>query len=128
MEQEEKIINFEALKKQIKIETAKRKFKEATDKAKQKAGEVYCWAKEHPAEAASLGASAAIIAKKTIGYRAVKKEEYRRKTEFFDPRTGKYAFSRKPLTTKQQLEAERRYKENRNTTWTQVLYEMGLSK
>ena len=55
-----------------------------------------------------------------IGNNAIKnarvdKEEKRRKCDYYDPRTGKHWYTRKPLNTKEELEFERRYRNGEST-------------
>ena len=119
---EEKVVFF----KEFKKEALKKRLKDGWEFAKEKVGEGINWVMEHPVESAGMAAAASTAISKTVRHRTVKTEERRRETEFYDPRTGMYAKSRRPLTAREKLAAERRYKEG--FSWNQVLDEMRLLK
>lgn len=54
------------------------------------------------------------------------KEDERRQKDIFDPRTGDHWFTKRPLTSKEKLELERRYDNGERKG--QILDDMGLLK
>ena len=126
MENEEKIINFEALKKEIKYEQMKRKAKEMAGKAAQIPGKIIDYAVENPAKAASIAAGTTMVANKLLRYMTVAREDRRRKTDLYDPRNGDHVFVRRPLTAKEQLKLDERYKGGESKI--RILTDMGLVK
>lgn len=126
MENEEKIINFEALKKQLRFENAKRKFKEGVKKLAQIPEKVIDYAVENPAKAASIAAGATMAGNRLLKYMTVAREDRRRKTDLYDPRNGDHVFVRRPLTSKEMLKLDERYK--RGESKIRILTDMGLVK
>lgn len=116
--EDEKIVSFNTVKLKCKWEKAKRK-------AKAEASTLFNWCRENPVQAAGIASAASLSISKVMRYKKVTKEENRRRTEYYDPRTGKYARARRPLKPREQLEAERRYRDNKET-WTEILNDMGL--
>ena len=121
-QQNEKVVFFKDFKK----EAFKKKVKDTIDAGKQKVTSGIQWCLEHPAEAAGLAAIGAPLIAKGVKYKTVKTEEKRRETEFYDPRTGMYAKARRPLTAREKLRAEERYKSGEN--WSHILDDMRLLK
>ena len=122
----EKIINFEALKKQLKFENAKRKFKDGGKKLAQIPGKVIDYTIENPAKAASIAAGATMVGNRLLKYMTVAREDRRRKTDLYDPRNGDHVFVRRPLTSKEMLKLDERYKGGESKI--RILTDMGLVK
>lgn len=86
------------------------------------------WCKENPETA--LGAL--IFALPIIGkvltsiFRFLRTvfEDYADKTDFYDPRTGEHWYTRRPLTSREKLNLERRY--NNGESKGKILHEMHL--
>ena len=62
------------------------------------------------AVAVAVGPSLFKAIGKYFGYRKVKKTEEKRERGYYDPRTGEWWYTRKPLNSYEKLELERRYK------------------
>lgn len=115
--EDERIVSFNTVKLKCKWKQVKRK-------AKAEASTLFNWCRENPVQAAGIASAASLSVSKVMRYKKVTKEEDRRRTEYYDPRTGKYARARRPLKPREQLEAERRYKAGEG--WTHILADMGL--
>ena len=107
-------------------EARKRKLMRFVDKAKETGTRGLNWALDHPLE--TLGGITALagVGKKALSMNKVKTEERRRETEFYNPRTGMYAKTRRPLTSKEKEYAERRFKNGES--WTEIFSDMKLLK
>lgn len=116
--EKQKEFDYRVMKLKVKWEKAKRR-------AKAEAETLYRACKENPVQAAGMFSAGAYTISKIVRYKKVTKEEDRRRTEYYDPRTGKYARARRPLKPREQLEAERRYRDGKET-WTEILADMGL--
>ena len=103
----------------FKAEARKRKIKEYCRKA-------IGWIQEHPVEALGAATMALGVGKKTLGVHKVHTEERRRATEFYNPRTGMYATTKRPLTAKEKAYAEKRFKEG--DSWTEIFSDMKVLK
>ena len=103
----------------FKAEARKRKLKECGRK-------VLGWIQEHPVEALGAATMALGVGKKTLGVHKVKTEERRRATEFYNPRTGMYATTKRPLTAKEKAYAENRFRNG--DSWTDIFSDMKLLK
>lgn len=122
MEQNEKVYSFKNFKK----DAFKKKLKDTYDYVKQKTVDGIHWCLDHPVEAIGLASIGALLVAKGVKYKTVKTEERRRETEFYDLRTGMYAKSKRPLTAREKLRAEERYKAGEN--WSHILDDMRLLK
>lgn len=116
--EKQKEFDYRVMKLRCKWEQVKRK-------AKAEASTLFNWCRENPVQAAGIASAASLSVSKVMRYKKVTKEETRRRTEYYDPRTGKYARARRPLKPREQLEAERRYRDGKET-WTEILADMGL--
>jgi len=95
-------------------------------RAKMKAGDVVRWIKEHPVEAAALGTAAVTVANKGAKIYGIHSEMKRRDTDFYDPRTGTHAFTRRRLKAREQAEIDRRY--NQGESYVSIFNDMNLLK
>lgn len=100
-----------------KLEKAKEKISVKIKKAKEVAGKlkeaVKTWAKENPEEAAGLVCSSVFISGgaivKAIDKARKDKEEYKdRECRQWDPVTGQYYYTKRPMTMNEKLELDRR--------------------
>lgn len=100
-----------------KMEELKAKIGEKVSKIKEIGGKVKGaaieWAKEHPDEAAGVVCSAVFVGGgwlvKKVGDRRQERKEYiERETRQYDPRTGQYFYTRRPLNSNEKLELEAR--------------------
>lgn len=122
MEQEKKIYSFKDFKK----DAFKKKVKDTYDAGKAKVASGIQWCFDHPMEAIGLASITAPLIAKGVKYKTVKTEERRRETEFYDPRTGMYAKAKRPLTSREKVKAEERYRNGEN--WSHILDDMRLLK
>ena len=124
-------INFEEFKKDLKVQKAKNWVKEKVDSGKRKVKKTYEEWKPFLYENRGIITTAAVGAGIKLvrdGYRRnkQKREEFVRDTRFYDRRTDSYTYTRKPLSKKQALELDRRYREGENKR--EILFDMGLLK
>lgn len=80
---------------------------------------------------AALGTISAIaipVIKHTGKVKAEKIETKRRLTEFWDPRVGKYARIKRPLTRQELVMVDRRYVNDKKETYTNIFNDMGILK
>lgn len=119
-------INFEELKKKLKWEERKRKAKEFFDKYVWKP---LCnfgqWAVDNPGKFMGLLALTAGVTKRGLSYKKEKAEQKRRDTDFYDPRSGDHAISKRPLTDSEYEEMMRLYRSGLSKR--EALIKMGLS-
>lgn len=114
--------------KDFKREAWKRKVKEAFDKyVVRPFWNLVTWIICNPITAMTIITIVASILKKYLSYRKVKVEQWRRDTEFWDPKAGDYGVARKPLSDEQYLEFMRLRKEC-SMSAREALIHMGLSK
>lgn len=111
---------------EFKKEAAKRKVKKVVDDAKKTAKNVGRWCVNHPGEAITIGLAAGTTINRGLKWHQTAMENYRRKVDYYDPRTGHHAIAKHPLSPKQQAQIERRYRNGE--TYTEVLYDMRLLK
>ena len=112
--------------KEFKKEAAKRKVKETVGKAMKTAKDIGHWCVDHPAEAITIGLAAGATIRKGLSWHQTAMENYRRKVDFYDPRTGRHSIAKHTLSPKQQVEIQRRY--NNNESYAEILFDMGLLK
>lgn len=126
-ESKDKTVNFEELKKKLKWEERKRKAKEAFDKY---IWTPLCnfgnWAVDNPGKFMGLLALTAGVTKRGISYKKEKAEQKRRDTHFYDPRTGDYGISKRPLTDDEYEHMMKLYRSGLSKR--EALIKMGLSK
>ena len=119
-------INFEELKKKLKWEERKRKAKEFIDtyvwKPLHNFGQ---WAVDNPGKFLGLLTLTAGVTKRGISYKKEKAEQKRRDTDFYDPRSGDHAISKRPLTDTEYEEMMRLYRSG--ISKREALIRMGLS-
>lgn len=118
------VLDFESMKKELEKEELKRKVKAAKDKAIEEAKKGVEWVKDHPVEAVGALAAVATVTTKVSRYLSVKAEDRRRLVDFYDKRLGTHAIAKRPLTTKEALEVERRYLNKES--YKSILNSMGL--
>ena len=112
----------------FKKEARKRKIKEAFDKyVVRPFWNLVYWIICNPITAMTIIGILAGILKKYLSYRKVKVEQWRRDTEFWDPKSGDYGIARRPLTDAQYTEFMRLRKEL-GMSAREALIHMGLSK
>ena len=119
-------VNFNDFKEQINKEQLKRKVKTFAKEAKEKAGMVANYCVEHPVEALSIVSAASVGLNRFYKYKQTKAEDRRREVDFYDNRLGTHAIARRPLTMKEALEVERRYKNGES--YKSILWDMRLMK
>jgi len=112
-----KIVNFEDFKKAVKIEEGKRWLKD-------KAAKTITWVVEHPAEAATLASGVTLGIGKVLKEYNKAMDQRREDCKFWDNRMGRYARSKRPLSRKESLEAERRFRNGES--YKEILNDMGL--
>ena len=116
-----------------KLESMKSKISEKAKKAKEGLGKakeaVKAWAKENPEEAAGLLCSAIFVGGgavvKAAGKAKKDKEEYKdRECRQWDPVTGQYYYTKRPLKMDEKLELDRRMQNGERKGM--VLKDMGV--
>lgn len=119
-------INFEELKKKLKWEERKRKARDVFDTYVWKP---LCnfgrWAVDNPGKFLGLLTLTAGVTKRGISYKKEKAEQKRRDTHFYDPRTGDYGVSKRPLSDDEYEELMRLYRSGLSKR--EALIRMGLS-
>ena len=110
----------------FKAEARKRKLMGVVEKAKQAGIRGVNWCLDHPIEALGGITAVAGVSKKALSVNKVKTEERSRETEFYNPRTGMYSKTRRPLTSKEKAYAEMRFKNG--DSWTEIFSDMKLLK
>lgn len=119
-------INFEELKKKLKWEKRKRKAKEFIDTYIWKPlCNFWQWAVDNPGKFLGLLTLTAGVTKRGLSYKKEKAEQKRRDTHFYDPRTGDYGISKRPLTDSEYEEMMRLYRSGLSKR--EALIKMGLS-
>lgn len=112
-----------------KVDRLKWKADAKINKFKANAKKVGKWASEHPGESiAILSVGATLLGGvNKLANKAVKaKDEYDREREYYDPRLGNWAYTRRKLTAKEKIELSERNKNGESVT--QILYSMNLLK
>jgi hypothetical protein len=114
-----------------KLEAAKEKAKMKWEGLKSGTRNVIGWCIDHPVETAAgltaLGTATAGITKlanKVDHKLEVKREDYRRKTEKYDPVTGSWLKLKRPMTSAEQIELAERRQGGESTTV--ILASMGI--
>ena len=79
---------------------------------------------DHPGESLAIFTSGAAVAGKAIQHHKKKMDVDDRQTRFYNPRTGCYSHSKRPLKPKELLEGEARFKKGED--WSEILRDMGL--
>lgn len=101
----EKILNFDALKRKCKVQKVKLWVMEKYEKTK-------AWVSEHPKEAIAGGLMALktldSLYKQKVRSDAKKAEERHRELEIWDPVLGTYHYLKAPLTKRQKDEFDQR--------------------
>ncbi len=109
---------------------AKAKFASQKQKAKaaiRSAGmAIVDFVRYNPGEAAAIASAAGLIATKATKAYVVHAEDRRRKCDFYDPRTGDHVVTKKPLSQKQHVAVDRRYRENRGESYVSIFDSMGI--
>lgn len=111
----------------FKKEAFKRKVNGAVNEVKDKAIGVVKWGFDHPVEAASIITGAGVLARNIVKQNAIRSEQKHTDCKFYEHSSGKWAETKRKLTPKEQLEAERRHKINKET-WTEIFADMGVLK
>lgn len=111
----------------FKKEAFKRKVKGAVNEVKDKAIVVVKWGFDHPVEAASIITGASLLTRNIVKQNAIRSEQKHTERKFYEHSSGKWAETKRKLTQREQLEAERRHKENKET-WTEIFADMGVLK
>lgn len=124
--EQEKVIEFRDLKKQLFKEKAKRKAREAKDKMKDFAGRAVVTVVNHPAESLFVFTGVVALSKKGMQLHKVKMEDRRRLCDFYDPRCGRHVIAKRPLTRKESIRAQKLYDADKNARWSTILDDMGL--
>ena len=119
-------VNFKDFKKEINKENLKRKAKDIYDGAKKQAVKAANYCMEHPVEALSILTAVTACTNKLVRYKQTKAEDRRRQVDFYDNRLGTHAIARRPLSTKEALEVEKRYKNGES--YKSILWDMRLLK
>lgn len=106
-----------------KLEAAKEKAKVKWESLKSGARSIVGWCIDHPAETAAgltaLGTAAAGVTKlasKVDHKLETRLEDYRRKTEKYDPVTGSWLKLKRPMTSAEQIELAERRQNGESTT------------
>lgn len=123
---EEKVTPMWKLKREIHKQKAKNLLSNAWNGVKKTGKGIAVFAMNHPAETVACASSAAIIAKKAAGIHKTNVETKRRLCDYYDPRRGKYVHLYKPLTRKQNIEVDRKLREDPKATYVSVFDEMGI--
>lgn len=123
-EKNEKYVNINDFKKEAK----RRKREEVINKyVKAPAYVLLTWAANNPVEAVGACAALIPITSRYIRYRQIKAEDRRKATRFYDTRCGRNVRIKRPLTVKEQVEVDRRFKLNKES-YTSIFYDMGILK
>lgn len=122
----EKVIEFRELKKELFKEKMRRKAREAKDKAKEAAGKAVVTVVNHPAESLAVFTGVVALSKKGMQLHKVKMEDKRRLCDFYDPRCGRHVITKRPLTRKESIRAQKLYDSDKNARWATILDDMGL--
>lgn len=118
----DKYVNIDDFKKEAK----RRKRKEAIEKyIKAPAYILLTWAANNPVEAVGACAALIPITSKCIKYKQMRAEDRRKAVRFYDNRSGKYVRIKRPLTVKEQVEVDRRFRLNQES-YTSIFYDMGI--
>lgn len=110
----------------IKLELAKRKVKEKFEAGKEKVKAGIEYVDEHREVVLPLVIGGLAVAKKAAATHATYKEEKDRRTRFWDPRTGRYTYSKRILKDREEQEVETRYRNGES--YREILSDMGLTK
>lgn len=90
------------------VKDAKKRADETVEKAKNGVITVAMWAVDHPEEAMAIGTAVAFGVRQTTKVLGQYKDYRRRNLDIYDPTKGTWWHLRKPLSTEQMLEVERR--------------------
>lgn len=116
---DKQVIDYKVLKAKLWV-------KEKTENAKMAAVKAVQFAKDNPmVTAAALSAAASgfrMIRKGVIEHNA----DVRKRRRFYDPRTGRYSWSKCDLDRYESAEVDRRYRAGES--YAEILHDMGLSK
>ena len=118
---EEKTVSFDAIKRKLKIEQAKRKVASTLKAAP-------AWCVQNKELALGMAAGFAWIGRTAMKIHSSNREDFVHNRRHWDPRTGNYVETRRKLTRNEQIELDNRYRADRNETKLHILYEMGLLK
>lgn len=119
MAEENKTISLKELKIKTKLETAKRKVKEAGKKA-------WDWINENKELAATIAVLTTTAVTKGAKVYTEHKESERRDCSFYDPRKGRYTITKRKPTAREEAEIDRRY--TAGESYAHILDDMRLAK
>jgi hypothetical protein len=101
-------------------------FKQTYERAKDKGRALVSWIAEHPMEAVALGGVAAGVVRKTSNAYCTYKEDVRRNTDYWDPRTGTHAHIRRKLKPAEQETVDERFR--KGESYVQIFRDMNILK
>lgn len=122
--EEKKTISIDDFKRESK----KRERKERINNIKAAVKDTIKWCFDHPVESVGIVTSVSLAVRRAIRYRQTKAEDRRRDIDFYDNRVGKHVKIRRKLNRREQIEVDRRYRENKDETYTNIFADMGLLK
>lgn len=112
--------------KAFKREAFKRKVQEKATWCKDQAKRGVEYFSENPEKLIPVALAFAPVAKKAVGTYQVHAEKKDRLTRFYDPRTGDWTYTSRPLKAREIAELERRYTAGESKA--SILYSMGLAR
>lgn len=124
--EEEKVTPMWKLKREIHKQKAKNLLSDTWNGVKKAGKGAAAFTMNHPAEVLAGASSVGFIVKKLAGIHKTNVETKRRLCDYYDPRRGKYVHLYKPLTRKQNIEVDRKLREDPKATYVSVFDEMGI--
>ena len=124
---EEKIVFFSDFKKEAFKKKVSDFFQRRLDTIKDVLARLIVWLANHPVQAAAMAGIVAGITKRGISHHKVVLEDRRRNRDFYDPRTGDHAVSKRNVKPSERVEIIRRHRDNKES-YAEILYSMGMLK